>query len=91
MEVSTLTKGIIAGAAFVAAVGAIYSFSADAFDWMHDDYVTIGDLNDVFLKKDIREAKKMIRRLESKKQYEGLSEREKFDLEQLYDDLEEMQ
>ena len=91
MEVSTLTKGILAGATFMAAVGGLYSYSADAFNHLHEDFVTVGSLNDAFLQKDVREAKKMIRRLESKQQYEGLSEREKFDLEQLHNDLEAMQ
>ena len=91
MEVSTLTKGIIAGAAFMAAVGGIYSYSASAFNSLHEDFVTIGSLNDAFVQKEMRDTKKLIRRLESKRDNEGLTERDKFDLEQLYNDLEEMQ
>lgn len=55
--------------------------------YLDHEYVPVSS----FVKKEIRDVKKMIRELEYDKQSRGLSEREQWELDQLYNDVEELQ
>ena len=88
MKVSKIAGGV---AAFIVAAGVIWTTSLNAFDTAHKDYVTIGSLEKAFNAQDLREVKKEIRRLEYEEQHGGLSDREQWELSDLYDELEDLQ
>ena len=88
MKVSKIAGGV---AAFIVAAGVIWTTSLDAFDTAHKDYVTVGSLEQAFNKQELRDTKKEIRRLEYEKQNGGLTDREQWELTDLYDELEDLQ
>ena len=93
MEIDVVKASKIVGgvAAFIVAAGVIWTTSSDAFDKAHQDYVTIGSLEEAFNKQDVRDIKKEIRRLEYEQSHGGLSDREQWELSDLYDELEDLQ
>ena len=88
MKASKIVGGV---AAFIVAMGVIYTTSLSAFDTAHEDYITIGSLEQAFNKQELRDIKKEIRRLEYEKDRGGLSDREQWELSDLYDELEDLQ
>ena len=93
MEID-LTKAskIVGGiAAFIVAAGVIYTTSLSAFDKAHLEYVTVGALEKAFNAQDLRDVKKEIRRLEYLEGHGGLTDRQQWELTDLYDESEDLQ
>ena len=59
--------------------------------YMDHEYVPVSGLSEEFNQRDIRDLKKDIRLFEYDKDNGGLSDREQWELEQLYNDLEDLQ
>ena len=93
MEIDLAKASKIVGgvAAFIVASGVVWTTSLDAFESAHADYVTIGALEQAFNKQDLRDIKKEIRRLEYQQQNGGLTDRQQWELSDLYDELEDLQ
>ena len=88
MKVSKIAGGV---AAFIVAAGVIYTTSLGAFDKAHMEYVTVGALEKAFNAQDLRDVKKEIRRLEYLKGQGTLTDRQQWELTDLYDELEDLQ
>ena len=93
MEVDIIKASKVVGgvAAFILASGVIYTTTLSAFDSAHKDYVTINALTEAFNKQELRDIKKSIRRLEYLQQSEGLTDRQQWELTDLYDELEALE
>ena len=93
MEVDVIKCSKIVGgiAAFIVAAGVIWTTSLSAFDNAHSDFVTSSGLSDAFLKQDIRELKKSVRRLKYLQQSEGLTDRQQWELDDAQDELDDLQ
>ena len=59
--------------------------------WLEHEYVPVTGLSEEFNLRDIRDLKKDIRLFEYDKKNGGLTDRQEWELEQLYNDLEDLQ
>ena len=59
--------------------------------WADHEYVPVSGLSKEFTQRDIRDLKKDIRLFEYDKKNGGLTDRQEWELEQLYNDLEDLQ
>jgi ATP-dependent DNA ligase len=93
MEIDVVKASKIVGglAAFIVASGVIYTTSLSAFDDAHKEFVTVGQLAEVFDNQDLKKVKKRIRRLEWQQNNGGLNPEEQWELSDLYDEQEDLQ
>lgn len=59
--------------------------------WMDHEYVPIGSLEKAFNERDIRDIKRMIRKLEYLKQHNKITPQEQWELQGLYQELDDLQ
>jgi len=95
VDISLNKTTLGAVAAIIISIGVIWTGTVtalDAFEKYHDDrWITIAGLEKIFSDRDLKALKKQIKEYEWLKNNGGLTDKQQWELGEMYDDLEDAQ